>query len=162
MTTTYPTKNDLPESVRSSVSALLNKSLANAIDLSLQAKQAHWNVKGPTFFQLHEVFDQVHAEALGWADLIAERAVQLGGIAEGALQSVAEKTQLPRYGLVISGGRDHVDALSRSLATFGKVVRESIAEADQAGDADTADLFTEVSRGADKMLWFVEAHLQAE
>lgn len=159
---TYPTKNDLPESTRKPVIDLLNANLANAIDLSLQSKQAHWNVKGPDFIQLHELFDQVYAEATAWVDLIAERAVILGGVAEGPLKSVTQRTQLPAYGLDLSSGKEHVDALSRALSVFGKSIRAAIEASEEHGDADTADLFTEVSRGADKMLWFVEAHLQAE
>lgn len=159
---THRTKNDLPESTRKPLINLLNANLANAIDLALQSKQAHWNVKGPDFIQLHELFDQVYAEATAWVDLIAERAVILGGVAVGPVQSVAEKTELPAYSIELSAGRDHVDALSGALSAFGKSIRAAIESAESHGDADTADLFTEVSRGADKMLWFVEAHLQSD
>ncbi len=72
------------------------------------------------------------------------------------------KSKLPAYELSLSEGRDHVEALSTSLAAFAKSVREAIDVADKAGDAGTADLFTEISRDADKMLWFLEAHLQSE
>lgn len=160
--TPYPTKNDLPQGTRETVAEVLNANLANAIDLTLQAKQAHWNVKGPDFIQLHELFDQVYEEATGWVDLIAERAVQLGGIAEGTLEAVTRQTKLRRYGLELSSGAEHVDALSSSLAAFGRSVRGAIEKSEKAGDAGTADLFTEVSRGADKMLWFVESHLHTD
>jgi starvation-inducible DNA-binding protein len=162
MARSYPTKNDLPEKTRKEVIGLLNANLAHGIDLALQAKQAHWNVKGPSFESLHELFDEVHEQAGGWADLIAERAVQLGGVAEGTLGVVSERTGLPEYGLDLADGRAHVEALSGALAAFGKSVRRAIDVAAGAGDAGTADLFTEVSRGADKMLWFVEAHLHAD
>lgn len=158
----FPTKNDLPQKTREQIIELANATLASAIDLSLQAKQAHWNVKGPGFIQLHELFDKVHQDAGEWVDLVAERAVQLGGVADGTLSSVAERTILPAYGLGIAGGREHADALSTSLAELGKTVRRAIDVADKAGDADSADLFTEISRGVDKMTWFVEAHLHAD
>ena len=141
---------------------LLNANLANGIDLVAQSKQAHWNVKGPDFIQLHELFDQLYAEAVNWMDDLAERAVQLGGAAQGTVQSTAKKTELPQYPSEITRGPDHVNSLSDALAAFGKTVRESIDKAEKAGDAGTADLFTEISRGADKMLWFLEAHLQSE
>jgi starvation-inducible DNA-binding protein len=157
----HSTKNDLAESTRKKVIGLLNENLAGAIHVSLQAKQAHWNVKGPSFVPLHELFDKLYDEASGWADLLAERAVQFGGVADGTVEAVA-KSKLPAYKLSLSEGRDHVEALSTSLATFGKSIREAIDIADEAGDAGTADLFTEISRAADKMLWFLEAHLQAE
>lgn len=162
MSRTYPTKNDLNDGIRQQMVGLLNANLADAIHLSLQAKQAHWNVKGPSFFQLHELFDKVYEASGEWVDVIAERAVILGGVADGTLKTVSAKTRLPGYDVDLSDGKDHVDALSGALSAFGKIVREAIDAADDAGDADTADLFTEVSRGVDKMTWFVEAHLHAE
>lgn len=162
MQATESTKIDLNPNTRNTMVGLLNEVLADATDMALQAKQAHWNVKGPSFFQLHELFDKVYADATGWVDLVAERAVQLGGVADGTLQNAAQKTRLPRYNTELRAGNDHVEAIAGSLATFCKAVRAAIDAADKAGDAGTADLFTEVSRDADKMLWFVEAHLHAD
>ena len=156
----HPTKNDLPEKTRAKVDAVLADRLADATDLMLQAKQAHWNVKGPNFFQLHELFDKVHAAAAEWVDLIAERIVQLGGQAEGTVQATAKRTSLKPYPLDIVSGPDHVEALSSALAALGKKVRSAIDKTDELGDKDTADLFTEISRDVDKYLWFVEAHNQ--
>jgi starvation-inducible DNA-binding protein len=157
----HHTKNDIPESKRVEIVKLLNARLSDGLDLALQAKQAHWNVKGPHFIGLHELFDKVHDHAEEWVDLIAERTTALGGVAEGTVQVVSKKTNLSEYPLTISNGPDHVEALASALASFGKLVRASIDKANELGDADTADLFTEVSRGTDQDLWFVEAHLQA-
>jgi starvation-inducible DNA-binding protein len=158
----YPTKNDINEKNRVPLVELLNARLADAIDLQTQCKQAHWNVKGPDFIALHELFDKLNEAIEGYVDEIAERAVQLGGTAEGTARSVAKRTTLAEYATKSGAGRDHADALSSALASFGKVVRQSIGKSDELDDADTTDLFTEVSRGVDKWLWFVEAHLQAE
>ena len=158
----HPTRNDLPELTRAAMVQLLNQRLADSIDLQLQAKQAHWNVRGPHFYSLHKLFDEVVEQVAEFTDTIAERAASLGGIAEGTLAAVGPRTGLPAYPLAIQDGRDHVDALSKSLAAYGKLVRAAIDLATSAGDADTADLFTEVSRETDKLLWFVEAHLHAE
>ncbi len=158
----HPTKNDLPADVRQAMADLLNARLADAIDLMLQSKQAHWNVKGMSFIALHELFDEIHAASKAWVDTIAERAVILGGTARGTIASVSAGTHLPPYDESITDGRAHVDAFSTALATFGKHIRASIDTAEKKGDADTADLFTEVSRGVDKMTWFVEAHLQRD
>lgn len=155
------TKNDLPEQTRRKVIDLLNQSLADALDLHLQAKQAHWNVKGPSFFSLHELFDKVAEELEGFADEIAERAVALGGIARGTVRVAAKSSRINEYPLDISAGSKHVQALADALSVFGKSVRAAIETATKMGDADTADLFTEVSRGVDKLLWFVEAHNQS-
>jgi starvation-inducible DNA-binding protein len=152
------TKNDLSEEVRETVIGLLQGSLADSADLQFQTKTAHWNVKGPSFIALHELFDQVYAETVTWTDDIAERLVQLGGVAEGTIQKVAENTRLPKYPLDIKDGAGHVDALSSALAAYGKTVRANIDKAEEAGDVDTSDLFTGISRGVDKMLWFVESH----
>ena len=162
MSITHTTKNDLPKKTRKTVIGLLNEDLADAIHLSLQAKQAHWNVKGPAFFPLHELFDKLYDEAGDWADLLAERAVQLGGVAEGTLAQIAKQTKLQAYPTDLAAGRDHLAALIDSLSAFARSVRRAAGDAGAAGDADTEDLFTEISRGADKMLWFLEAHLQAD
>jgi starvation-inducible DNA-binding protein len=156
----HPTKNDLPGKVRSKVLGTLGDRLADATDLMLQTKQAHWNVKGPNFIALHELFDKINESAEEWVDLIAERIIQLGGTAEGTVQATAERTSLAEYPLDITKGADHVDKLSDSLASFGKKVRSAIDKTGKAGDADTADIFTEISRDVDKYLWFVEAHKQ--
>jgi len=156
----YPTKNDLPESTRREVIELLNARLADCIDLETQAKQAHWNVKGPSFIALHELFDDIHEAVDEYADLIAERIVQLGGIAEGTVGVVAQRTTLVDYPIGLSKGPEHVAALSDALATFGRAVRMGIDEMTELQDADSADVLTEISRGVDKWLWFVEAHQQ--
>ena len=158
----YTTKNDLSESTRIKVVQLLNARLADAIDLQTQMKQAHWNVKGPSFIALHELFDKINEDVEDYVDLIAERVVQLGDIALGTARSVAQRSQLKEYPLTISSGRDHVEAVANALATFGKTARAAIDASDELRDKDTADIFTEVSRGVDKWLWFVEAHLQSE
>jgi starvation-inducible DNA-binding protein len=157
----HPTKNDLPGKVRSRVAAILGDRLADATDLMLQTKQAHWNVKGPTFIALHELFDKINEAAEEWVDLIAERIVQLGGTAEGTVQATAKRTSLAAYPLEITRGEDHVEALSNALAAFGKKVRSAIDKTGKLGDADAADIFTEISRDVDKYLWFVEAHNQS-
>jgi starvation-inducible DNA-binding protein len=142
------------------VVALLNQRLADSIDLQTQCKQAHWNVKGPAFIALHKLFDEINEDVEEYVDLIAERAVQLGGIAEGTARMVAARTTLLDYPATLSTGGEHVAALSDALAQFGRSVRVGIDEMDELGDADTADILTEISRGVDKWLWFVEAHQQ--
>jgi len=158
----WSTQNDLAEKVRRDAVTLLNQQLADALDLALQAKQAHWNVKGPTFIALHELFDTVVAEIFEHADDLAERAVQLGGTALGTARTVARASRLPEYPLDLDSGRGHVKALSAALAAFGASARSGIDAATALGDADTADLFTEISRGVDKLLWKVEAHAQGK
>jgi starvation-inducible DNA-binding protein len=156
----YVTKNSLPLDSRRQVCALLNQRLADCVDLETQCKQAHWNVKGPTFIALHELFDKVHEAVDEYADLIAERIVQLGGIAEGTARVAADRSTLLEYPLTVASGKLHVAALSDALAEFGRSTRMGIDEMDDLHDADSADVLTEVSRGVDKWLWFVEAHQQ--
>ena len=158
----YETENDIPQPRRAEVCVLLNQRLADAVDLQTQMKQAHWNVKGPHFIGLHELFDQIDEAVESYVDLIAERIVQLGGIAEGTARSAAARSRLEEYPLDIADGQAHVEAVAKALSTFGHEARNTIDQADELGDADTSDIFTEVSRGIDKWLWFVEAHTQAE
>ncbi len=159
-TAAYPTKNDLPEAGRRETVALLNQRLADCIDLQTQSKQAHWNVKGPSFIALHKLFDEINASVAEYADLLAERVVQLGGIAEGTVGVVAERSTLVDYPIGLSTGAEHVAALSDALAMFGRTVRVGIEEMNELEDAGSADILTEISRGVDKWLWFVEAHQQ--
>ncbi len=156
------TRNSLPEKVRIEIAALLQERLADSIDLMMQAKQAHWSVKGPNFIALHELFDKVYIDTGVYVDLIAERIVQLGGIVQGTIRVAAEKSSLPEYPLDISSGKKHVAELSHAIAFYGELTRKGIELCTELKDADTADIFTEISRGADKNLWFVEAHEQVE
>src|SRR6266478_252801 len=155
------TENDIPQELRLKLNVLANQNLADAVDLQMQIKQAHWNVKGPHFIGLHELFDQIDEAVESYVDLIAERIVQLGGIAEGTVRVAAGRSRLEEYPLVIADGRAHVEAVSKALSTFGREARATINQANELDDADTADIFTEISRGIDKWLWFVEAHTQA-
>lgn len=154
------TRNDLPDNTRKAVIALLNARLADAIDLRLAIKQAHWNVKGPSFIALHELFDQIQARVDTFVDDIAERAVTLAGIAEGTAQAAVKASNLPAFPTNITEEKVVLQAVADRLAAFGKLARAAIDASDEAGDKDTADLFTGVSRQIDKDLWFVEAHLQ--
>ncbi len=156
----YRTKNDLPAAIRAEISELLNQRLADCIDLQTQCKQAHWNVKGPSFIALHKLFDEINEEVEDYVDLLAERIVQLGGVAEGTARIVAERSTLEIYPMA-SSGPEHVEALSVALAGVARTIRLGIEEMNELGDAGSADIVTEVSRGIDKALWFVEAHHQS-
>ena len=158
----FDTRNDLPVNVREPVIELLNARLADAIDLGAHSKHAHWNVKGPNFIALHELFDKVAESVEEQIDTLAERVTALGGRALGTIAAVARTSTLKPYPEDISEGQMHVDALSAALAAYGARIRAAIDAADRLGDADTADLFTGISRESDKSLWFLEAHRHAK
>jgi len=155
------TRNNLDAATRSSMVVLLNQQLADTSDLFSQVKQAHWNVKGPNFIALHELFDDLAGGLTGCIDDIAERAVQLGGNATGTVRMAATATRLPDFSADAISGNDAVVALADRFATLAASTRAGIDTASEAGDADSADLLTEVSRSLDKSLWFLEAHLHA-
>jgi starvation-inducible DNA-binding protein len=154
-----PTANDLPKTTREEVIAILNERLADATDLRSQVKHAHWNVKGPNFIALHELFDDIVDHLDEQADDLAERAVQLGGIAPGTVRSAAAASQIAEYPADIQDGNDHLKALVVRVAAYAALIRAAIEIAGQAGDAATSDLFTGIARAVDKDLWFLEAHL---
>src|ERR1700690_537494 len=156
----YKTKIDLSEKVRRNVIVILNDRLAYAIDLQTQIKQAHWNVKGPNFIALHELFDKLSDVVLEQIDEIAERVTSLGGTAEGTVAVAAKRSKLKNYPLSITAGKDHLFYLSTQMSVYGKTVREAITDTDELGDADTADLFTGISRDVAKCPWFLELYLQ--
>lgn len=154
------TQNDLPEKARQEMVELLNEQLADTFDLFSQTKQAHWNVKGPQFYQLHELYDELAEQLLAFVDMIAERATALGGSATGTVRMAAQDTRLPDFSAGPVGSMESVQMLVERYAALAQSTREAIDKAEQAEDMDTADLFTEVSRGVDKALWFIEAHIQ--
>ncbi len=160
MAKTYKTSIDLDGETREQIVALLNQQLADTFDLYSQTKQAHWNVKGAQFFQLHELFDKLAGETLVYVDDIAERATTLGGTALGTARMSAAASRLPEYPDIV-GGQESVAALVERYAALAASTRAAIDASDNLSDADTADLFTGISRGLDKSLWFLEAHLQA-
>ncbi|NJK61783.1 MAG: DNA starvation/stationary phase protection protein Dps [Synechococcaceae cyanobacterium SM2_3_1] len=157
----YTTHVDLPEDARIQLITLLNQHLADTTDLKTQVKQAHWNVKGINFIALHEMFDTFATTLEGYVDMVAERVTALGGIARGTARIVASSSNLPEYDLEAVNGRQHLEALLERYGQYAKASRASIDRATELGDADTADLFTEISRQIDKDMWFIEAHLQA-
>jgi len=161
MTRMHETRIDLAEEVRDKLVGVLNQQLADVFDLYSQTKQAHWNVKGTDFIQLHELFDEIATAVLPHVDLIAERATTLGGTALGTARMAAGTSSLAEYPEDAVDGMAHVRALADRYGAFAKSARAAIDTADDLGDQDTADLFTEVSRDIDKHLWFLEAHLQA-
>ena len=152
------THNTLPEMIRLQSIELLNRHLAAAIDLHGQAKQAHWNVRGPGFIAIHELFDRVSEDAEKYSDMLAERVGGLGGTAQGTIQAAVARTFLIAYDLGVADEESHIFAVSAALAAFSQSTRESISIAKDFGDVVTADMFTEISRGVDKQLWFVESH----
>jgi starvation-inducible DNA-binding protein len=156
----FPTRNDMPANTRHASIEMLNARLADSIDLALAIKQAHWNVKGPDFIAIHEFFDKLRNELDPLVDEMAERVAQLGGTALGTTQAVAKSTKLTAYPTEIHTTTDHLHALIERFGDVGNAVRKNIDEADEAGDADTADLFTGVSRKLDESLWFLESHIQ--
>lgn len=156
----HSTRHDIPAEQREKLVALLNRQLADTLDLYSQTKFAHWNVKGSDFIQLHLLFDQLAGHVIGFVDLIAERATTLGGTALGTARMAAGASTLDEYPVDALSGMDAVTALADRFAAYAKSTRHAIDEAEKLDDIDTNDLFTEVSRQVDTDLWFLEAHLQ--
>jgi starvation-inducible DNA-binding protein len=157
----YKTRIDIPESTRAKVTELLNTSLAASLDIWTQTKQAHWNVKGKDFYQLHLLFDDVADVLYEHIDLIAERITTLGGIAHGTARNSASNSFLPEYPNTAEMNEEaHINAVAERLAAYAKHLREAIDKTDEWDDQDTNDLYVGISREVDKKLWFVEAHIQ--
>lgn len=158
--TLYESRIDLNSDIREKIISILNLTLATSIDLKTQTKQAHWNVKGTDFYQLHQLFDEMAGELEEYVDMVAERVTALAGVALGTARIASQVSVLPEYPLDITTGKDHLIALADRYAIYAAHVRSAIAQTDELGDANTADLYTEISRTIDKRLWFLEAHLQ--
>jgi starvation-inducible DNA-binding protein len=157
----FQTRNDLSSEVRQKIVDILNRNLAETLDLYTQTKHAHWNVKGTDFYQLHELFDELAEDVFKFIDLIAERATALGGYAHGTLRMATGNSSLPEYPRDAIDGRQHVDALIERFSKYGANIRKAIDAAQDEDDMGTAELFTEIVRAIDKDLWFLEAHIQS-
>jgi starvation-inducible DNA-binding protein len=157
----FQTRNDLAPEVRHRLIEVLNQQLAQTLDLYTQTKHAHWNVKGTSFFQLHELFDHVAGDIFEFIDVIAERVTALGGYAAGTARMAASSSSLPEYPKDAIDGRQHLEALIDRFSRYCTANRRALDAAQNEDDMATADIFTEVARAADKALWFLEAHLQA-
>ena len=155
----YTSRLDIPDHARKASIRILQARLSDSLDLEAQMKQAHWNVRGLNFYQLHQLFDEVHGVVEEFVDTLAERITALGGVADGRVKMTARATSLSEYPADAVLGDAHLKALARALGEFGAATRRDIDAATAFGDADTADVFTQVSRTVDKQLWFVEAHL---
>ena len=159
-TRTFETSVDVPAQARAKVVRILNQHLADSFDLLSQVKQAHWNVKGSDFWQLHKLFDETAERAAEWVDEFAERVTALGGYADGTVRMAAATSSLPEFPTGITDSMDYVRAVADRLGAFTNSAREAIDQTEKLGDAATSDLFTEITRCADKYLYFLEAHLQ--
>ena len=158
--TSYLTRIDIPQRVRTQVGEILNQTLADTLDLKMQFKQAQWNVKGMHFYQLYQLFEEIATKLEVYVDMVAQRATTLGLVAVGTVRNSAQKSRIPEYSLKVADGQDHLTELAERLALYAKSVRKAIAQTADLGDRDTSDIYTEISRTADKYLWFLEAHLQ--
>lgn len=153
------TRHDLPENIRTQVCTLLNERLRDSIKLGLNAKQAHWNVKGENFIALHKLFDEVYAATQVFIDEVAERITALGGLADGSVAAL-NKSALPDHPVTKTDWKTHVNSLADELAAYAKLIRKDVDKTAELGDTGTSDLLTGISREVDKNLWFVEAHVQ--
>lgn len=154
------TSIDLDAKTRRTMASLINQQLADTFDLFSQTKQAHWNVKGPDFFQLHKLFDELAGGLEDHIDTIAERCTALGGVASGTVRMAASASRLPEFALGAAGGEACVRTLVQHYAALAKSTRAAIKTSDDANDLSTSDMFIDVSRDLDKWLWFLEAHIQ--
>jgi starvation-inducible DNA-binding protein len=154
-----PTRIDMPPEIRLDMITLLNQTLACTVDLRSQVKQARWNVKGKDFAQLHALFATMAAALEGYSDLVAERIAVLGGVVRGTARTAALQSQLPEYPNALVDGNTHVLALAERFAHYATVMRGNITQAADVEDAGSAAIYTDISRGVDKQLWILEAHL---
>lgn len=158
--TRFKTRIDLDKTTRGKLVDRLNLALCTTLDLSSQVKQAHWNIKGPTFLSRHALFDDLSDHLRGWSDNIAERATALGGYADGTVRDSAKNSALPAYDKDAIQGRAHVHTLAERYGKYTGMLREMVIDAENMKDVVTEDLLTEVLRGAEMDLWFLEAQLE--
>lgn len=159
MPTPFANHVSLPEEVKTQLVDTLNTMLATTSDLRSQVKQAHWNIKGPQFVARHELFDNLAAKLLDYADVIAERAATLGGYATGTVRQSAEHSKLPEYDVRAVDGKHHIKTLVDRYSEYTRLIRDAVNEAEKVDDPATEDVYTEILRGTELDMWFLESHL---
>jgi starvation-inducible DNA-binding protein len=155
----YNTHINLSVQTRATIVEMLNAMLSDAFDLYTQTKFAHWNVKGANFIATHELFDKIADEVSDAIDDIAERITALGGVAGGSIQEIAQQTTLPHFPKGIEGTESYIRALAERVGVFANATRAGVDTSSEHGDQITADLLTSITRGLDKQLYFLEAHI---
>jgi starvation-inducible DNA-binding protein len=155
----HPTRIDIPPEIRRHVIQLLNQTLACTVDLRSHVKQAGWNVRGQDFSPLQALFATMASELEAYADLVAERIAVLGGVPRGTTRTAARQSKLAEYPDALVDGNAHVVALAERFAHYATAMRGGITLAADVEDADSAAVYTDISRGVDKRLWVLEAHL---
>ncbi len=154
------TRIDIPAAAREQLTTMLNQQLADMFDLYSQTKQAHWNVKGSDFYQLHKLFDELAENLLEEIDTVAERVTALGGVAMGTVHMSAESTRLPEFPARAVLSMSSVEVLAVRYASLAETTRSAISICSERGDETTANMLQDISHDLDKSLWFLEAHLQ--
>lgn len=155
----FKTSVDIPLEKRIEVIKILNQVLADTFDLYSQTKQAHWNVKGSDFIQLHEFFDRIAEMIFPYIDVLAERVMALGGTALGTARMSADNSNLDEFPM-INDGIQVIETLADRYAILANSSREGIDTTEEHGDMASSDLLIEFVRSLDKALWFLEAHIQ--
>jgi starvation-inducible DNA-binding protein len=143
---------------KSSVTERLAVDTASAIDLASQLKQAHWVVTGPAFIALHELFDRQAELMRGHADMLAERARQLGARPPGTIREAAAASQLPDFPSDAVMADEIIDTLIDRYDTFRDGLMLSARDADSEQDLATQDLYIEILRSANLQRWFLSSH----
>ena len=150
------TATDLSHGVQTKVSTELQALLADLIDLSLQGKQAHWNVVGPLFQSEHVQLDNIVDDARMWADEVAERKVTIDYPADGQPGDVAKESRLEPMPQGYIADREAVALMEMRVASVASSAREA---AERIGDLDLAsqDLIIGIVQGLEKHQWMLRA-----
>jgi starvation-inducible DNA-binding protein len=159
--TLAPAALALGENIRAKSVAALNRLLAHTMALRDLYKKAHWQTSGPTFLQLHELFDRHHGEQLTLMDALAERVQMLGGVALALAGDLVSESRLARD---VPRGRETPEAQLRRLVASHEVIlteaRPLAREAAEHGDDGTNDLIvSQVIRTNEMQSWFLAEHL---
>jgi starvation-inducible DNA-binding protein len=156
----FKSPSHLPEDARATIAETLNARLADGLDLHMQIKVAHWNVKGPQFAALHPLFETFAIGLAAHNDSIAERAVTLGAKAYGTARHVAARSRIPEYDQETTRDLEHVRLLAERIEIYLVGLRESRGVGEKLGDTDTVDLLTGVISEFEKHAWFLRASLE--
>jgi starvation-inducible DNA-binding protein len=145
---------------RQAINTDLQATVVELLELQHDAKQSHWNIRGPLYFPLHEALQEYADLYLKYADLLAERQLQIGIPADGRTETIVQTANLPKFPAGFLSDKQVLDIMTERIFTIAKRVRQRIESTGKVGDEVTSNKFQDLSYELDKQVWQFRVHVQ--
>ena len=145
---------------RQVINSDLQATVVELLELFHDAKQSHWNIRGPLYFPLHEALQEYSDLYLKYADLLAERQLQIGNPADGRTDIIVQTVNLPKFPEGFLSDKQVLEIMTERIFTVAKRVRQRVESTGKIGDEVTSNKFQDLSYELDKQVWQFRVHMQ--